>query len=126
VPRILIADDDAPSREAYGMSLKLAGHELCEATDGKEAIRLLGERTFDLVVLDLAMPSPDGVLVLQAIRKHPTWRRLPVIVVTALPQGEADRRVAGLGVAAVLVKSRFSRKDLLVHIQHALARPAAA
>ena len=126
MPRILIADDDAPSREAYGMSLKLAGHDLSEAKDGREAMRLLGERTFDLVVLDLAMPSPDGVSVLQAIRKNATWRRLPVIVVTALPQGEAERRVAGLGVVAVLIKSRFSRKDLLVHIQRALSRPAAA
>lgn len=126
MPRILIADDDAPSREAYGMSLKLAGHEVSEAKDGRNAMRLLRERTFDVVVLDLAMPSPDGVLVLQAIRKHPTWQKLPVIVITALPQGEADRRVAGLGVAAVLIKSRFSRKELLVHIERALARPAAA
>ena len=125
MPRILIADDDAPSREAYGMSLKLAGHEVSEAKDGRDAIRLLGERTFDLVVLDLAMPAPDGVSVLQAIRKHATWKKLPVIVVTALPQGEADRRIAGLGVVAVLVKSRFSRKDLLVYIQRALSRPAA-
>ena len=58
-------------------------------------------------------------------RRRSFLRELPVIVVTALPQGEADRRVAGLGVVAVLVKSRFSRKDLLVYIQRALSRPAA-
>ena len=124
--RILIADDDTPSRRAYGTSLKLAGHEVTEATDGGDALRLLGERTPDLVVLDLAMPAPDGVTVLQAIRRSEHWRRLPVIVITALPEHEAARRLEGLGVAAVLIKSRFSRKQLLRQIQDALARPAAA
>jgi CheY-like chemotaxis protein len=124
VPRILIADDDAPSRDAYGMTLKLAGHEVTVAKDGQDAMRLLGERPLDLVVLDLAMPAPDGATVLQAIRKDKNWRRLPVIIITALPENEAVRRVAGLGVVAVLIKSRFSRKELLVHIQRALARAA--
>ena len=125
MPRILIADDDTPSREAYGMSLKLAGHEVSEAKDGRHALQLIGERTPDLLVLDLAMPAPDGATVLQAIRDDANCWKLPVIVVTALPESEAARRVAGLGAVAVLIKSRFSRKDLLVHIDRALARAAA-
>lgn len=126
MPRILLADDDAPSRRAYGTSLRLAGHEVTEARDGQDALRLLAQRTPDLVVLDLAMPAPDGVTVLQAIRKDENWRGLPVVVITALPDHEAARRLAGLAVAAVLIKSRFSRKQLLVHIERALARTAAA
>ena len=125
MPRILIADDDTPSRQAYGMSLKLAGHEVSEAKDGQHALRLIGEGAPDLLVLDLAMPAPDGATVLQAIRDDVNWRTLPVIVITALPESEAARRVAGLGAVAVLIKSRFSRKDLLVHVGRALARPAA-
>jgi CheY-like chemotaxis protein len=126
VPRILIADDDAPSRAAYALTLQLAGHEVFAARDGTEAMRVLYDRAVELVVLDLAMPAPDGVTVLQAIREHPTWRQIPVIVVTALPETEAARRVKGLGVASVLIKSRFSRKQLLSEIGLALARPAAA
>ena len=126
MPRILLADDDTPSRRAYGMSLRLAGHEVTEARDGQDALRLLGEGTPDLVVLDLAMPAPDGVMVLQAIRNDAVRRGLPVVVITALPEHEAARRLAGLGVAAVLIKSRFSRRQLLVHIERALAPTAAA
>ena len=126
MPRIVIADDDTPSRDAYGMTLQLAGHDVRSAGDGNEAMRLLREKPADLVVLDLAMPAPDGVSIIQALRADDAWRHLPVIVITALPENEAARRVAGLGVAAVLIKSRFSRKQLLSCIEHTLARPAAA
>jgi two-component system, OmpR family, phosphate regulon response regulator PhoB len=124
-PVVLIADDDAPSRGAYVIILRLAGYEVCQANDGEEALRLLEVRPVDLVVLDLALP-PAGVSVLEEMRGHRRWREVPVVVITALPEAEAARRLAHTEVAGLLIKGRFSKRDLVGRIDHLLARPVVA
>jgi DNA-binding response OmpR family regulator len=122
---VLVADDDAPSPGAYVTILRLAGFEVWQAEDGEQALQLLVERNINLVVLDLALP-PRSVSVLEEMRGHRHWRAIPVVVITALPENEAARRLAGAEVTSLMIKGRFSRRDLLGRIDHALARPAAA
>ncbi len=122
---VLVADDDAPSRGAYVTILRLAGYDVLQAEDGEQAMKLLVERNVDLVLLDLAL-RPAGLSVLEEMSGHRHWRTIPVVVITALPEQEAARRLAGADVISLMIKSRYSKRDLLGRIDHALARPAAA
>jgi DNA-binding response OmpR family regulator len=126
VPRILLADDNGIYREACTRFLACEGYEVDQARDGDEAIRLLRKRPYDLVLLDLAMPLLDGTAVLQAMRMEPRWAQIPVIVMTALSEGDASRRVEGLEVRALLIKSRFSVKELMRHVRQAIPGAVAA
>lgn len=118
--RILLADDDANFRAACVRLLARAGHDVDPAEDGEEALRFLRKSRYDLVLLDLAMPVLDGPTLLQAMRADPRWAKIPVIVVTALSEDDAARRVQGLNVRSSLIKSRFSGSQLQRKVQEAL------
>lgn len=79
--RVLIVDDDAASRYIYRQVLN--SFELVEAEDGAQAIELLQEQPFDLVVLDMLLPRVQGTGVLDFIYNNPTIASTRVIVVTA-------------------------------------------
>ena len=57
---ILIVEDELSINELIRRNLGLAGHRCTQAFDGEEAIELLGEKTFDLVILDIMLPGADG------------------------------------------------------------------
>ena len=124
MPLILVADDDTRGREAYTMILRLAGYEVVAVPDGEAALRVLREQRVDLVLLDLAMPEASGPTVLLGMRNDPSLSGIPVVVMTALPEQTARDRVRGMNVSALLIKSRFSKRDLVGRIDHLLGRPA--
>jgi two-component system response regulator AtoC len=94
--RILIADDEAGLREFIGDSLRLDGHDVAEAADGREAIRKLDERGFELVITDLKMPFVDGMAVLKKVRAEQP--EVEVIVLTA--HGSVDNAVEAMKAGA--------------------------
>jgi CheY-like chemotaxis protein len=79
--RVLIVDDDAASRFIYRQVL--TSFELVEASDGAQALELLREQPFDLVVLDMLLPRVQGTDVLEFIYSDPQIEKTRVIVVTA-------------------------------------------
>jgi adenylate cyclase len=83
---ILITDDDPLNREVLRRMLEHHGHRVYEATDGHEALRLLEERSFDLLLLDILMPGLNGFQVLQRLREQGRLRRTSVIVISALAE----------------------------------------
>ena len=83
--QILLADDNEVNREHGTMLLERWGHEVRCACDGREAIDLLGETSFDLVLMDVQMPRMDGIAACKAIRvaEAGTDRHIPIIAMTA-------------------------------------------
>lgn len=73
---VLVADDEASLRSTLSAILESAGHRVVEAENGEVALRLLNERAFDLLVLDLYMPKLDGLEVLRRIHVPP-----PMVIV---------------------------------------------
>jgi CheY-like chemotaxis protein len=73
---VLVADDEASLRSTLSTILESAGHRVVEAEDGQVALRLLNERQFDLLVLDLYMPKLDGMAVLRSIHVPP-----PIVII---------------------------------------------
>src|SRR2546427_13232475 len=78
---VLIIDDEAAIRESLETLLELEGYEVEAAASGEEGMARIGDRPFDLVLLDLALPDRNGIDVLAKIRAHAP--NLSVIMITA-------------------------------------------
>lgn len=101
---ILIADDNAVSRELTRECLEDSGFHLIEASNGKEALQLLKTGRPDLVLLDIQMPEMDGYAVIRAVRADPELRTLPVIAITAFAMEGDSERAAAAGFDAYITK----------------------
>ncbi|MCA1831277.1 MAG: response regulator [Actinomycetota bacterium] len=81
--RILVVDDEPAVRSLMSVTLKLAGHDVTEASGGEEALKLIEKTPYDVIVLDIMMPVTDGYEVLQRLRAMSARADTPVIVATA-------------------------------------------
>lgn len=86
--RVLVVDDNGPNRQMLTRRLERRGFEIAEAEDGASALAYLAAHRCDMVLLDLEMPTMDGMEVLARIRQ--TWEpdTLPVIIVTCRDEPE--------------------------------------
>lgn len=92
---ILVADDNALSRELIRELLESSGHVILEAQNGREALELIRSRGPDLVFLDLQMPLQDGFSVIRELRNEDRFHELPVVAVTASAMmGDRERAIA--------------------------------
>jgi chemotaxis protein histidine kinase CheA len=103
-PRVLVADDSRLSREAAARVLAAAGYHPVTAEDGWEAWEMIGERRFDAVVTDLEMPRVDGFELITRIRRDPTLRGLPIIVLSSRTSQATRERAVRAGADVVLPK----------------------
>ncbi len=97
VAHILVVDDEASNRMLLQRVL-MASHKVTPAETGEEALYLLSQETFDLVLLDIMMPGTTGLEVLERIRQTPEIAELPVILVSAL--SDTENMVKGLQLGA--------------------------
>ena len=102
---ILVVDDHKPNRIKISFAVKKLGHTTDVAEDGRQALTMLREQPFDLVLLDIIMPELDGYQVLEQMKADAALRDIPVIVISA--EQELDSVVKGieLGAADYLPKS---------------------
>ncbi|MEX2406302.1 MAG: response regulator transcription factor [Actinomycetota bacterium] len=112
--RILIAEDEHGISSFLENGLRAAGFSATVVEDGSSALALARTGEFDLVVLDLGLPTRDGLSVLEELRS--TGSRLPVIVLTA--RSQLDDMVAGLDRGADdYVTKPFRFEELLARIR---------
>ena len=116
-----MVDDHSEIRDLLKRFLEQHGMRVSCARDGKEMKRLLDEREFDLLVLDLMMPGEDGLTLCRELRVK---SRLPIIMLTAM--GEETDRIIGLEMGAddYLAKP-FNPRELLARIKAVMRRTQA-
>ncbi|MGF1628725.1 MAG: response regulator transcription factor [Kiloniellaceae bacterium] len=114
--RVMIVEDEPNIVESLSFVFGREGWQVTAALDGDTAIeRLLGEPP-DVLVLDVMLPPHSGFEVLKRVRKEPSLRHLPVIVLTAKGQ-EKDRHTAlRLGADAFVTKP-FSNRDIVQQVR---------
>src|SRR5581483_192748 len=100
---LLLVDDSAANLVAYRAVLEPLGHELVETISGTEAVRVLSERQFALLLIDVRMPDVDGFGTVELVR-HELKRAIPVIFVTGADDDHAMRRAYEFGAVDYLVK----------------------
>lgn len=115
---ILLVDDETHMRELLTIYLEQYSYQIEEANNGKEAVQMIKNKDYDLVVLDVMMPIMDGWEALEKIREISD---VPVLMLTA--KGETEDKVAGLTTGAddYLVKP-FDEAELVARIQALLRR----
>lgn len=89
---ILIVDDDPDVREAVKIVLETQPYQLTFASNGEECLEQVKKNTPDLIILDLLMPKKDGFEVIKELRGHPSYPRIPILVLTAVKKEAAGRR----------------------------------
>ena len=102
--RILVVDDNAANRDVLERRLTREGHAVITAADGAQALRLMGEHEFDLVLLDLIMPEIGGFDVLTRLKSDASTRHIPVIVISALDELDSIVRCIEAGAEDYLSK----------------------
>ena len=116
--RILVVDDDPAMVGAITALVGTEGHQVITAYDGLTAVRRYREERPDIVLLDLAMPGPDGFTVAGRIRAEGD---APIVVVSGESSEEAKVRALGIGADDYLVKP-FGRAELLAQIAAVMRR----
>ncbi|HET6918992.1 MAG TPA: response regulator transcription factor [Jiangellaceae bacterium] len=116
--RVLVVDDDPTISDVVRRYLERAGLVVDEASDGPAALALAADRTPDLVVLDLMLPSMSGMEVCRRLRRTSD---VPIVMLTALGE-EADRVVGFETGADDYVTKPFSPRELALRVQSVLRR----
>jgi DNA-binding NtrC family response regulator len=116
---VLIIDDEVGIRESLQTLLELEGYDVETAANGEQGIARLGDRSFDLVLLDLALPDRNGIDLLAEIRAHAP--QLSVIMITAYGTVENAVKAMQAG-AANFVQKPWDNEKLLADVRGAVAR----
>ncbi len=95
---LLVVDDNDDLRMVVAHMLRLAGHEVMEASDGKAALAAIENREPDLLVLDLWMPHMSGLELCALLKSNPFTARIPVLMLTA--QSDLAHKIQGFQAGA--------------------------
>ncbi|WP_051978934.1 response regulator [Edaphobacter aggregans] len=119
---ILVADDNAFSRELMREVLEQSGHVILEAVNGRDALDLIHGGLPELVFLDLQMPLQDGFGVIRELRNDSRFRNLPVVAVTASAMiGDRERAIAA-GFDSYIAKP-IDLTEVEAHVAALASRP---
>ena len=119
---IFVVEDDSFLRKLLVDKLKREGFEVVEATGGKEALEYLKKNLPLLILLDLVMPGIDGFEVLDKIRKDPSTKNIPVIVLSNLGEKENVERAKSLGADDYLVKAHFILDEIVAKVSQLISK----
>ena len=120
--RVLIIDDELPSRYVLKTLLRDSEYAVMEAVSGEEGLRMAQAHRPQVILLDLVMPDLSGVEVLAALRSDPATQAIPVIIVTSQTVGK-ETLAALLNQAAVfLPKQGLTQYALLTAVRQAIER----
>jgi PAS domain S-box-containing protein len=118
--RVLIVDDNDIDRRQIGCALGQDGWDVIEAENGRVALGTLAAACPRAIVLDLMMPEMSGFEFLNEFRRHPEWREIPVVVVTALDLTAEDRDHLNGGVYGIVQKGE--REEMLQELRSVLSK----
>ena len=119
--KILVVDDEKDILELIDFNLSKNGYRVRSVTSGEEALDLIKENDYDLIILDLMLPGVDGFDICKIIKADKNKANIPIVMVTAKAD-EADK-VAGLEIGADhYVTKPFSPRELLAIVKATLRR----
>jgi CheY-like chemotaxis protein len=105
VPTIVVADDDLDIRRLIALVLKKLGHEVVEAEDGDQALKLVLQNNAAMLITDIVMPRKEGIELITELKQHAP--ELKVIAFSGGGKSDPDSYLAfakGLGADAVFTK----------------------
>ncbi len=101
---ILVVDDNEMNRDMLSRRLTRQGHEVVVAEDGQRALTLIGERAYDLILLDIMMPKMNGYEVLERMKADSNLQNIPVIMISAVDDLDSVVKCIEMGAEDYLFK----------------------
>ncbi len=117
--KILAVDDSASMRQMVSFTLKGAGYDVEQATDGVEALELAKSDQFDLVLSDVNMPNMDGITLTRELRSLPSYKFTPILVLTTEAGGDKKQEGKSAGATGWIVKP-FNPDQLLSTVKRVM------
>jgi CheY-like chemotaxis protein len=122
--KVLVVEDSRFMRTTMKRILVEAGFGVVDVNDGEEGLQLARQSKPDLVILDMLLPKMGGEHLLRSLKQDPTTASIPVIVVSVLPQSNADK-LKNEGAVAYMEKSKLdltTNGDNLLRLVEAVLR----
>ena len=114
---VLVVEDDPPTREQTVRLLEKDGWRVRQAENGKLALAAIEHEVPGLILLDLMMPEMDGFQVVRALQANPTWRSIPVVVLTAKDLTAEERDELDARVVELYQKGKLEGAELLKQLR---------
>ena len=121
--RVLLVDDDPVILRGYATRLQTEGFDVATADDGFEAVNVAAQGKWNVVLLDLRLPSRSGLDVLRAFRARRDLSLVPILVLMQPGDEDLAKQAMRDGADGVLDKSRTAPKDVVAAVQQALDAP---
>jgi DNA-binding response OmpR family regulator len=119
--RIMVVEDDVAASTFIAEVLKMDGYEAIVVNDSSKAMETAGSTLPQCILLDLMMPPPDGFKLCRMLRADSTFRRTPILIVTALDNTDSKIVAIGAGANDYLVKP-FRIEDLTSKVKELLGK----
>lgn len=113
---IMTVDDSASVRQMVSFTLKQQGYQVVEACDGKDALQKLTGQKVDMIVTDLNMPNLDGIGLIKGVRANPTYKFVPIVMLTTESQDSRKQEGKAAGATGWIVKP-FKPEQLLAVVK---------
>jgi two-component system chemotaxis response regulator CheY len=105
MPNILVVEDSPTMRQLISFAMRrIEKAKVIEATDGVDALKKLSENQVDIILADINMPVMDGLKLVSLVRSNPSYKDIPVIIITTEGAEEDRKKAMAIGANAYLPK----------------------
>jgi CheY-like chemotaxis protein len=116
IKSVLVVDDDLANRMLPGLILGTEKYQVSECADGTQALKLLSEKKYDYVLLDISLPKISGIEICKIIRANRELLGMKVIAYTAHAMKAQTKEILSSGFDDILIKP-IKRQDLMTLFQ---------
>lgn len=113
--KILAVDDSASMRQMVTFTLKSAGFDVTDASDGDVALKIAQTQSFDVVISDVNMPNMDGLSLCKELRNLPNFKFTPILMLTTESSSDKKQEGRAVGATGWIVKP-FNPDQLLATV----------
>jgi len=113
MPNILVVEDSPTMRQLISFAIKrIPESRIIEATDGVDALKKLSSEKIDIILADINMPIMDGLKLVSLVRGNPSYKNIPIIMITTEGAEEDKKKALAIGANAYLTKP-IQTQDLM-------------
>lgn len=117
---IMTVDDSASVRLMVTFTLRQLGYEIVEAVNGSDALKRLEKKQIHMLITDVNMPEIDGISLVRKVRENPSYRFIPIIILTT--ESQEDKRRAGKAAGATgWIMKPFKPEQLIAVVKKVMA-----
>ncbi len=118
--KVLVIEDDEKTRRLYKAAISFQGINVTAASNAEAGFKKVQKENPDLIILDIMLPTTDGVNLIKKLKEHGFNHSLPVIILSDLKDESIRKEASILGACEYLVKSESSIGDIITKVRKIL------